>query len=64
MLLDRPAAWQLAWNAYIQGSLTLANFDEPTLARLRARLPHIDAAAINGPRTRPRMGSARSGGTP
>jgi hypothetical protein len=62
MLLDRPAAWQLAWNAYIQGSLTLANFDEPTLARLRARLPHIDAAAINGPGTRPRVGPARYGG--
>jgi hypothetical protein len=49
MLLQRPGAWQLAWNAYIHGSLTLANFDEQTLGHLRARLPHIDAAAINGP---------------
>ena len=47
MLLHRPPAWQLAWDAYIQGSLTLANLDEPTLARLRGRLPHIDAAAIS-----------------
>jgi hypothetical protein len=61
MLLDRPGAWQLAWNAYIQGSLTLASFDEPTLARLRARLPHIDTATVSGPR--PRMGPARPGGT-
>jgi hypothetical protein len=63
MLLDRPGAWQLAWNAYIQGSLTLANFDEPTLARLRARLPQIDTATINGLGPRPWTGSARSGGT-
>jgi hypothetical protein len=53
---DKPGAWQLAWDAYIQGSLTLAGFDEPTLARLRSRLPHIDAAAINGPMTRPTSG--------
>jgi hypothetical protein len=47
MLLHRPGAWQLAWNAYIHGSLTLANFDERTLEHLRVRLPHIDAATIN-----------------
>ena len=63
MLLHKPGAWQLAWNAYIHGSLTLANLDEPTLARLRVRLPHIDTAAINGPGPWPRMGPARSGGT-
>jgi hypothetical protein len=54
MLLHRPGAWQLAWNAYIHGSLTMANFDEQTLARLRARLPHIDAATVNGPPRRVR----------
>jgi len=53
MLLDKPAAWQLAWNAYINGSLTLANFDEPTLVRLRSRLPHIDVATIKGLRRAP-----------
>jgi len=63
MLLHKPGAWQLAWNAYIQGSLTLANLDEPTLARLRVRLPQIDTATINGPGPRQRMGPARSGGT-
>jgi hypothetical protein len=58
MLLHKPGAWQLAWNAYIHGSLTLANFDEPTLARLRARLPHIDAATVSSTRPRPRTGPA------
>jgi hypothetical protein len=48
MLLDRPAAWQLAWNAYVHGSLTLPGFDGPTLARLRDRLPCIDVAAVQG----------------
>jgi len=51
MLLHKPGSWQLAWDAYINGSLTLASFDEPTLARLRARLPHIEAAAVSGPTT-------------
>jgi len=60
MLLHRPGAWQLAWNAYIHGSLTMANFDEQTLARLRARLPHIDAATINGPAARAAAGPAPS----
>jgi hypothetical protein len=59
MLLHRPGAWQLAWNAYIHGSLTLANLDEQTLARLRARLPQIDAAMINGPGPRAADGPAR-----
>jgi hypothetical protein len=63
MLLHRPAAWQLAWNAYIHGSLTMANFDEQTLTRLRARLPHIDTAAINGPRPRASARPARSAST-
>jgi hypothetical protein len=63
MLLHRPGAWQLAWNAYIHGSLTMANFDEQTLARLRSRLPHIDAATVNGSGPRARAGPARSGGT-
>jgi hypothetical protein len=63
MLLHRPGAWELAWNAYIHGSLTMANFDEQTLTRLRTRLPHIDAAAINGPAPRAAIGPARSGGT-
>jgi hypothetical protein len=59
MLLHRPAAWQLAWNAYVHGSLIMAKFDEQTLTRLRARLPHIDAATVNGAAARP----ARSAGT-
>jgi hypothetical protein len=54
MLQHRPPAWQLAWDAYIHGSLTLANLDEPTLARLRGRLPQIDAAAISATAPRPR----------
>ena len=61
MLLHRPGAWQLAWNAYIHGSLTMANFDEPTLTRLRTRLPHLDAATANGPARRAVAGPARSG---
>jgi hypothetical protein len=60
MLLHRPGAWQLAWNAYIHGSLTMANFDEQTLTRLRARLPHIDAATTNGPTPRAAAGPAPS----
>jgi hypothetical protein len=60
MLLHRPGAWQLAWNAYIHGSLTMANFDEQTLTRLRARLPHIDAATVNGPTPRAAAGPAPS----
>jgi hypothetical protein len=63
MLLHRPGAWQLAWNAYIHGSLTMANFDEQTLARLRSRLPHIDAATTNGPRPWAAAGPPRSRGT-
>jgi hypothetical protein len=63
MLLHRPGAWQLAWNAYIHGSLTMAKFDEHTLARLRVRLPHIDAATVNGPTRRAAARPARSGGT-
>jgi hypothetical protein len=63
MLLHRPGAWQLAWNAYIHGSLTMASFDEQTLARLRARLPHIDPATTNGPRPWAAAGPPRSRGT-
>jgi len=63
MLLHRPGAWQLAWNAYIHGSLTMANFDEPTLTRLRTRLPHLEAATANGPARRAAAGPARSAGT-
>jgi hypothetical protein len=62
MLLHRPRAWQLAWNAYIHGSLTMANFDEQTLTRLRTRLPHLDAAPANGPGPRAAASPARSAG--
>ena len=62
MFLDRPGAWELAWNAYIRGSLTLPGFDGPTLARLRDRLPHIDAATMNAPEQRPETGLAQWGG--
>jgi hypothetical protein len=63
MLLDRPAAWQLAWNAYIHGSLTLPGFDGPTLARLRDRLPQIDVAAISHTGQQPGTGRTSSGGS-
>ena len=53
MLLHKPESWQLAWNAYIHGSLTRPNFDETLRARLRERLPPIDQAQLR-PRSRPR----------
>jgi len=61
-LLDKPEDWQLAFNAYICGSLTLPKFSDATLARLRPRVPHIDAASINAPQLRPEKDPARSGG--
>ena len=51
MLLRKQESWELAWNAYIRGSLTLPKLDQATLASLRDRLPYIDAAAINAPET-------------
>ncbi len=53
MLLDSPESWELAWTAYIHGSVTRPKFDEQVRARLRDRLPHIDAAAIDAPEPRP-----------
>jgi hypothetical protein len=44
MLVTRPAACQLAWEAYVRGSVTQSRFDEPTLASLHDRLPLIEAA--------------------
>jgi hypothetical protein len=57
MLLDRPENWQLAWSAYIRGSLTLPSFDEPTLALMRSRLPQVDAAAVSPARQQPDAGA-------
>jgi hypothetical protein len=61
MLLDRPGAWQLAWNAYVRGSLSVSDLHEETAARLRDRLPSIDAAAINAEEPSPETDPARSG---
>jgi hypothetical protein len=46
MLLDKPGTWQLAWRAYVNGSITSLKLGESTLARVRDRLPRIDAATI------------------
>ena len=62
MLVDKPGSWQLAWNAYIRGSLTQSQFDGQTLARLGNRLPSIDAAAINAPEPTPENDPARPAG--
>ena len=53
MLLERPENWQLAWSAYIHGSLTMPHFDERTLALMHARLPDMDAAAADPARQQP-----------
>jgi len=47
MLLERPESWQLAWNAYIHGSVTRPKFDHHVRARLRNRLPPLDPAALD-----------------
>jgi hypothetical protein len=47
MLLDQPESWQLAWSAYIHGSVTRPKFAEQTRERLRKRLPPIDVATIS-----------------
>jgi hypothetical protein len=46
MLVEKPGSWELAWKAYVHGSLARPRLDEPTTARLRGRLPSIDAVAI------------------
>ena len=53
MLLDQPESWQLAWSAYIHGSVTRPKFDDQTRERLRKRLPLIDAAAISAMEPQP-----------
>jgi hypothetical protein len=64
MLLDRPESWQLAWTAYIHGSVTRPQFDPEVRARLRERIPPIDLApagpaAIEAPRPPPDQDPAR-----
>ncbi len=49
LLLDRPDSWQLAWVAYVRGSVTRPNFDEQTRNRLRDRLPQIDTDGPESP---------------
>lgn len=49
MLLPKPAGFQLAWDAYICGSLALPALDGPTRERLRDRVPQLDAAALAAP---------------
>lgn len=44
MLVTRPAACQLAWDAYVRGSITQSRFNDSTLASLYDRLPQIEAA--------------------
>lgn len=58
MLLDRPESWQLAWTAYLRGSVTRPRFDAEVCARLRERIPPADpapagAAAIEAPQPPP-----------
>ena len=64
MLLDQPESWQLAWTAYIHGSVTQPRFDAEVRARLRERIPPIDqapagAAAIEAPQPPPGQHLAR-----
>ena len=47
MLLERPESWELAWNAYIQGSVTRPKFDHRLRAVLRNRLPPLDPAPLD-----------------
>jgi hypothetical protein len=47
MLLERPESWQLAWNAYIHGSVTRPKFDHLVRAHLSNRLPALDPAALD-----------------
>jgi hypothetical protein len=47
MLLDRPESWQVAWNAYIHGSVTRPTYDLDVRALLSTRLPLLDPAAAN-----------------
>jgi hypothetical protein len=63
MLLHKPGAFQLAWNAYICGSLTLPALDGPTRERLRDRVPQLDAAALSASGSWPEDDSAPAGGT-
>jgi hypothetical protein len=49
MSLHKPESCELAWTAYIHGSLTRPNFDDRTRARLRERLPALDASTITRP---------------
>jgi hypothetical protein len=57
LMLDKPEAWQAAWEAYIHGSVTLPNFGEEYLAVLRPRLPHLKA-----PQSRPERDPAQPSG--
>jgi hypothetical protein len=63
MLLHKPAAIQLAWGAYIRGSLTGLHLEDQTRARLRDRLPHFDPAAISASEPWPEKEPAESDGT-
>ena len=67
MLLDRPESWQLAWAAYIRGSVTRPKFDAELCARLRERIPPVDpapagVAAIEAPQPPPEQLPARPDG--
>jgi hypothetical protein len=62
MLVHKPAAIELAWNAFARGSLATLNVDDQTRARLRDRLPRFDAAAISAAEPWPEKGPADSDG--
>jgi hypothetical protein len=62
MLVRKPETCQLAWRAYIRGSLTLANLSEATRERLRDRIPYIDAPTTNASEPFARTDFAGSGG--
>jgi hypothetical protein len=51
-LLHRPQSRELAFAAYVEGSLIRPNFDDRTRAYLYNRLPPLDAAMIGEPEQR------------
>jgi len=63
MLLHKPEARQLAWEAYVRGSVIALHLDEATHGSLRDRLPPpADAVAINTTEPWPETGPAQPDG--
>jgi len=47
LMLSKQETAELAWNAYVRGSVPLPNLDDRTRERLRGRVPEIDAEALH-----------------